>query len=487
MKVIHTDRSRIESFQRCPRLRWLEYHQDGTGITGVRKPLPLCVGGAVHVGLAALLDCSMGIPLDELSFQLAELKAVQAALADFAQFAQRLQVDNTEGQVVPEAQSQFDQYLYAEQSALVEGLVRAYARRRLQPLLEQFEVLEVEREGEWLLHKSDEFNETFATGDYELWFMSRPDALLLERSSRQLYLLSYKTAAAWDIRKARDAEHDMQGLSEGIEIERRLAEWWEHGQQFPEGKFISPNERTMEYLKKLDAPPRILAVRYEYLLKGERWRDKDLSARLGMDARSQRSPLVRGYMNAVGDGFDPLRGGWNVSWDYLKPDGTGETSKLNYRAWKSEPVWEHMTIAQWIDKLADSAECTSGDTGQLLGVKSAAQATGYLARDPLDEIFIPPVVVYRNEDDLRDLVEQMESQERRVAESVAQVEAAGTDEGERRSRLNQLFPQTRRACEYPITCAMAKVCYGGEDIRRDPLGSGLYTIRVPNHPVEARR
>ena len=41
---------------------------------------------------------------------------------------------------------EYEAYLMAEQSALVEGMVRAYARRRLRPLLEEFEVLEVERE-----------------------------------------------------------------------------------------------------------------------------------------------------------------------------------------------------------------------------------------------------------------------------------------------------------------------------------------------------
>ena len=58
-------------------------------------------------------------------------------------------------------------------------------------------------------------------------FMSRPDALLLEKSSGQLYLQSFKTTSGWDVRRARDAEHDMQGLSEGVEVERRLARWWE--------------------------------------------------------------------------------------------------------------------------------------------------------------------------------------------------------------------------------------------------------------------
>ena len=181
----------------------------------------------------------------------------------------------------------------------------------------------------------------------------------------------------------------------------------------------------LRFLRDAPAPPRILGIRYEYLLKGERWKDKDLAARFGFDARAQRSPLVRGYLNAGMAAGDEQ---WNVAWDYLKDGGTGETSKLNYRAWKSAPVWESIPIAQWITMLDESAMAVSGDTGGELGYKSAAQATGYLAQHPLDEVFLAPIVIYRNDDDLRDMVEQMEAAERRTAEGVAVVSGA-SDEG----------------------------------------------------------
>ena len=98
-------------------------------------------------------------------------------------------------------------------------------------------------------------------------------------------------------------------------------------------------------------------------------------------------------------------------------------------------------------------------------------------------MFLPPIVIYRNDDDLRDMVEQMEAAERRTAEGVAAVSGA-SDDGERRSLLNRHFPQTRRACSWPTECPYVKICYGGEDIRRAPLDSGLYRIRVPNHEQE---
>jgi hypothetical protein len=521
VKTVRTDRSRIIQFQRCPRSRWLGYHQDSTGLSSATTPLPLAVGSSVHEGLAELLrlasaspDYNPAIPATtvhptELSI---ENSAVLVALTDFSQYKRAIELptaETAETTIEPadeaerarmaeefpdlvkryaDAKEQFQDYLYLEQASLVEAMVRAYARRRLRPLLEQYEVLEVEREGEWVLSDyvaDDLAHENGADGMGQLLFMSRPDALLLYRESRQLVLLSFKTVSTWDIRRQRDAEHDMQGLSEGVEVERRLAEWHsalQHGLPTPEQ--LSP--AMDKYLSECTDAPRILAVRYEFLQKGDRWRDKDLSAKLGFEARSQRSPLVRGYLNSGMTAGDEQ---WNVSWDFLKPDGSGETSKLYWKNWRSSPVWEHMRIADWITRLDESAMAMSADadaSGQdvrELGYHSPAQATGYLKTHPLDDVFLPPVMVYRNEDDLRDLVEQIESQERRVAEAVELVNIT-TDEGERRSLLNQHFPQARHSCEWPSTCGFVRVCYGGEEIRRNPLASGLYRNRVPNHPQE---
>ena len=331
--------------------------------------------------------------------------------------------------------------------------------------------------------------------------MSRPDALLRERSTNALHLLSYKTAAAWDVRKARDAERDMQGLSEGIEVERRLGEWWQalRGGIMPE--IITDGRRPqdavspamMAYLSALDAPPRILAVRMEYMLKGERWRDKDLSARLGFEARSQKTSLLRRYVatstpqrrSSTTAAFN--HGDSCVAWEYVREDGS--VGKLAWQNWESRAVTDDMSIRQWIDLLDSATETMSpGDSTvgvepRPLGWSCAAQALGFLARHPLDEVFVPPITVFRNEDDLRDLVDQVEAQEIRVAQGVAVV-AGAADEGDRRHLLNVHFPQTRRACSYPTDCPMIPICYGGEDIRSHPLESGKYRQREPHHEPE---
>lgn len=548
----YTDRSRIETKQRCARMRWLEYHEHGMGIVPVKKPLPLAVGGSVHVGLEQLLRGGQALYnrdslcwADTRSHRLRDIEelAVASALADFSHYTTAgLELDLTETTALgampgaseadtftQELQAQarqlgmseaevaelaiagqerrrgalgaFDRYLAEEQAALVEALVRAYVRRRLRPLLAQYEVLEVEREGTWCLTmwRDDGFGctrEGFYKPDHEVWFMSRPDALLRDRQDNQLYLLSFKTTGAWDMRKEKDAQRDMQGLSEGVEVERRLAAWWQlihsrHGLTPYECIARDGGTSAMaQYLYNQPTPPRVLGIRYEYLLKGERWKDKDLSARLGVDARSQRTHLLRQYVATStpkkGDGGYSL-GDVCWSWDYVKEDGGKGT--LAWANWKSRAAWEDGGIKAWIDCLDSTTDTMSGydsTTGlepRRLGWGGPAQRMGYTDMHPLDAVFPPPMIVYRGEDELRDWVEQVASQEREVAERVAEVRAAAND-GEKRSLLNRYFPQTRRACEYPGTCAYTRVCWGGEDLRSDPVASGLYRERVPNHPVE---
>jgi PD-(D/E)XK nuclease superfamily len=545
-RILYTDRSRIETYQRCARLRFLSYHEAGLGLAPAKESLPLAVGKAVHKGLETLLLHTRALENGADPMQL-EDAAVAAALADFAPHRRGIALDlaeetamavgagtdlkNFDAQLIATATelgmdpsdpalrelvarqknsaAEFDDWLYQEQAALVEGMVRAYARRRLRPLLEEFEVLEVEREGDWELASASHdwvpddaddpeysaehcgfcgrqrYKEVIhSTECYSLRFMSRPDALLRSRADNSLYLLSYKTAATWDVRKARDAEHDMQGLSEGVEVERRLGDWWAKVRQGGSGmSYVSHthgSKAMFDYLTAIPAPPRILGIRYEYLLKSSRYADKDLSSRFGLNVWAQRSHLIRAYQG--------LDGTWCWSYEFQKDDGG--SSKLYYKNWRPKAVWEVMPIKQWIDMLDASTETmsaydsTTGMEPRLLGYKSEAQSQGYTEQHPLDLVFPAPMVIFRQSDDLRDWIESTEAQEVRVAEAVAQIEAAA-DEGEKRHLLNILMPMSRRSCSYPTECVFAStICYANADAKADPLSTGKFKRRIPNHTAE---
>jgi hypothetical protein len=351
---------------------------------------------------------------------------------------------------VPTGGAEYDAYLRAEQACLLEALVRCWARRGLPRLLEEYEVLEVEREGKWEL----------ADG---LWFLSRPDALLRHRQSGDLVLQSFKTTSAMDARKLRDAERDMQGLSEGVEVEQRLARQWQYAQE-TRAPGRQPLNAVGEWLYSLSAPPRIIAIRYEYVLKGERDKRsrvaKALSARVGFEARIQQSPLCYLWVKPGMTAADT-----EIAHSFGWTDASGKERKLAWQSWNQAPVWEHTTVGAWID---------------LLDAGTVQPETG---RDILSEQLVPPVLVYRQDDDLRDMIEQVEAQEVQVQRDLMAVNAAVGEDG-KRSALNQRFPQTRTACSYPGECAYVPICYGGADIRRDPMGSGKYKARVPNHPQE---
>jgi hypothetical protein len=149
-----------------------------------------------------------------------------------------------------------------------------------------------------------------------------------------------------------------------------------------------------------------------------------------------------------------------------------------------------MPIKQWIDMLDASTETmsawdsTTGMEPRLLGYKSEAQSQGYTEQHPLDLVFPAPMVIFRQSDDLRDWIESTEAQEVRVAEAVAQIEAA-SDEGEKRHLLNVLMPMSRRACSYPVECQFASsVCYANAEAKQDPLSTGKFKLRTPNHAAE---
>lgn len=412
-------------------------------------------------------------------------------------------------------------YLREELAALVEGMTRAYARRRWRPLLEQFEVLEVEREGEWKLAEwhGDDWQHDYSAphqscsrcgvsweagktshlcqaGKRELHFLSRHDALLLERSTQYLYLQSYKTTGTWDRRRELDAQVDMQGLSEAVDVEQRFGEAWEllHKEVMvaeafgpsanlaDNAEYLDASQRVRElvsdrvahWLRTQPDPPTILGVRYEYLLKGLRKQDK----KEGSPTKGrwcQESILVRAYKQE-GITTEDRRWAWTYDWR----DELEKGRRLDYRSWQKAPVWRWQTIAQWIDQLDQGVvqEGALDEQGEPL--------------DPLAAQFVPPIVQYRNKDEMLDLLEQMEAQEIEIAKDVEEVRQAEREGGyaARRSALNRLFPQNRQACSYPGICQYRSTqtqpgfCFGAAGAEQDPMVLERFRERRANHPKE---
>ena len=212
----YSDRSRTLTGQRCPRQRWFEYHQpNGTetpGIVPTRLNMDLLLGLTFHQGVEGILNQV----LTGNSFTIIELdEIVKGVLEGTEGWPGMWPLLKSKGLVLGDKEDAY--YVYSEQAALAEALIRAYATVVLPKLLERFEVVEVERDDHAAFTSND--------GTFTLNWGYRADALLMERDSLDLYILSLKTTKEFDRRKANDAERDMQGLSEVAAVDQRLKAW----------------------------------------------------------------------------------------------------------------------------------------------------------------------------------------------------------------------------------------------------------------------
>lgn len=470
-----SDRSRYNEFQRCNRARYLGYEWGGIGLRRNRASIPLTAGIAVHVGRAHMLSQLLQIgdvPRADLKVNVDE--AVQAALDAYsAELADRgLDVELGE-----DAQAVVD-----EQRALIEGLLRAYAKAGLPALLEHYRVLEVEREDVWPAFTSS--NGTHVD------FQSRADALLQERSSGDLYVDSLKTAAAFDYRKDAENRHDVQGLSEAAVVERRLREWWQEANQVVPAMGVpnSPgniSERLMkqgcspQLLQELwrmeSAPPRIMGIQMTFLVKGMRRQAYDGAPYF------TSSPLLKGYYR---EGITEREFAWKAETPCPGPGHVLRQGKkgpilcegkqfhklgaewVPFETWRNEGVDIVGGVKGWVEMLASGT--IQPDAG-----------------DPFEAIVQSPLPYFRQDQDVTDWVEQAQGQEARVAADAALCESVRVDDPKAlRSTLNRVFVQNRRACDWPSKCQFAEICWGDNSMLTSPCSTGLYQLRVAHHDAE---
>jgi hypothetical protein len=96
-----------------------------------------------------------------------------------------------------------------------------------------------------------------------------------------------------------------------------------------------------------------------------------------------------------------------------------------------------------------------------------------------DNVFPQMMPVSRRADEIESWKRQVVSQEGRVRQRVRAIEADPTDEV-----LDREMPQhTARCYDYQHPCSFLPICTRPA-VKADPLGSGLFEIRTPNHPSE---
>jgi hypothetical protein len=414
-RVFTTSRSAIITHQRCPRRRFKAYHERGLGITKIKLQAPLATGGYTHNGLAALLKGS------------SPQEAAGLACAQYQEEVMKRGLD---------LEANEDQLMVAqEQMALTEAFVHLAARRILPQLLQEYEILDVERE-EWFVLYEDQ--------RMCLVLEARCDALLREKFAPpilssvlntdpvppgDLYVLSWKTLASWDRRQRLEAKTDMQGLSEAYAVELRVGE-------------------------------PVLGAKMVHLIKGKRKEYPDDSGKY-----IQSSPFVHAWMNATGPTPEFA---WTYNWS--SPDDVNEWGRpVQHRlgkGWKHCFIPEVMPIAEWVQMLDEGY--VQKDIG----------------RDALEAQYISPMPEPRSPDQKQHWLRQIETQEMAICTYLEQVETAVEDAPDAppvEELLDSFFPQFTHSCNYPTECSMWNLCHTSEEVANP---ESLYQIRQPHHPGE---
>ncbi len=405
------DRSRVLDYQACPRRRYLAYHLHGTGIQRIAKALPLVYGSAFHEGCELMLKGDV---------EGAVLRA-------------RLYLSNVfeekgvafEGEIPKDADAAW-QYGAEEQAAMAEAMLRGFWAYEGEWLLRDFDVLEVEQEGRAELSK-------------DMALMFRPDALVREKSTGDLYEISWKTCATFQQKTIKQAMVDMQSCSEV----------W--GRE---------NDPSAEKVGKIEG------VLYKFASKGTRRKDN------WDGLYKQGTHLIYGWMKREGTDVD-----WSWSYEWSDPGeiniktGNPVSHKLG-KGWKKVPIWREYEggISAWIAALA---------------------ANEIHPRDgkALEEAFPNALPVSRRVDEIESWKRSTIAQEERVRHDLGIIEMIedniatnGESPMEREVMLDELFPRHTNRCHDYSGCSMFDVCWT-PSVSADPVASGLYKIRTEtNHP-----
>jgi hypothetical protein len=319
-----------------------------------------------------------------------------------------------------------------EQACIVEQLIRGWAMTRLKPLLDEFELLEVEQERAFTL-----LSPAMQAGWPHVMFQFTPDAVLRHRATGAIEVLSFKTTSSWSWRTMMSYKLDQQAISEVV------------------GMRLSAN------------PMQADGAHMEYAVKGMRRNDN----RLGW--KVTYNPMVRGWRNIRENQVtaeDHTQWAW--SWTFPGTDpktGEPKEKRLSAHYWKPIYVWEDYPggAKAWASALSRceiQPECGSALEGMF---------------------FTPAEPVYKQEHELSSWLRQTRAKERGIREGerrVREVIEAGDSEGFW-AALDEEFDQNTDNCVgwYGGLCPMHHLCHGPMAVRENALGSGLYVLREPHH------
>lgn len=390
-----TDRSRQVLYEKCPRARFWNTVYGGWGIQPAVPDLDMELGTAGHVGVAAMLD---GKDLNE-ALSLAMQSLILALDAYFPP---------------PIIQS------YCE---LAEGLLRAFSNLWYPKLKAKFQIVGL-TETEMSAWLNDEVGGVV--------HMSRPDAVLQDRSTGEYGVWSIKTTSFSD-----DDELELEYRTDT----QGLAEMWSAEQYF---------KKSPEDLAK--GPPKISWAQLFFIHTGQK---ENVDG-----GHIHQSPAYQGWYR------DDGLGSVQLAHSYWWKDAGGKKKGLG-SAWKRFNVAEMYDggIAQWIEDLA---------AGKIQPE----------AGNPLEKLFFLPPAYYRKAEALEEWRLSTFYQENNIRNSSEGYHHNRVSDDVKDQILLSTFPQHRSSCIYMRRkCSFYQLCHGTAGEAEDPFSNG-YKWRGINHPQE---
>src|SRR5574337_10184 len=428
--IHYFDRSRRETDEKCPRLRYIQYHYDGQGIQRIRLNQHLTFGGAVHDALAYILSyCRDYDNIPDMQWITGAVLRAQATMreefANAGGFASEpiIEEDILTGGFIEVAEDQ--QWMIDHYCDLLEALVVGWCLVRLPLLMQQYRVLEVEQEKRLVLGKYGTLIDYDATGRYvddsksfDLTFLSRPDALLQRRTDGAHVILNFKTTSDPQQWWMEQWKIDQQTISEVLPVEFELGH-------------------------------EVVGVLIEGLTKGK----QVVEFPKGSGHWHHSSPLVWGYLKEEGG----LNDDWQAQWVWTDEAGNSRRLGKGYNRQRIAATYSG-GIAEWVGRLYQNENAL------------------------LRAQFPAPPLISRSQKDIEEWLEQAKLREVDVHNALVQISAPNAEANDRERVMARYFPKyTHNAnCLFPSKCSAYEVCWGAEGA--DPLGSGKYKYRVPNHP-----
>lgn len=463
-----TSRSAVLSEKTCGYKRYLTYHYNGYGITGANEPLALLIGTIVHRGMQHLLEHCRKHESDE--------QLTTDCINEAVEVARELWLKTLSKKNLLLHSGEYDRlpWIIAEQECLWEGLIRAWAIKRLPDILEEFIILEVEKE------------EVFENFSDMVTFLGKADGLFLGKPNHpsaagKIVQLSIKTASTFPEVTQRNIQHDMQGVSEQVCTNDRLEKAWKKWEEIvQDADFLglvpedfSPETQAFikqySWFKEFKECPTVYAVQYEFLLKGQRKQDPQNSG-----IYKQQSFLCHPYkldsiMTLSGNslGFTPTSYKWKT--------GSGRQAK----GWEKTDIWDDIGIENWVEMLA-------------MGKVQPEEG------DPFQNILIFPGLVIRLPEEIEEWKVSTSYGEEVIAKHLDEIDDLvnvlnNTDIPDKaeyisqqiRDKIWQYFPKNTQNCHdfYGEDCQFVNHCHELADLTTLEE-SGLVQPRVPHHDLE---